>query len=61
MMEFLSSVRGLTDFLRLSDSLANRSLCRSGISRVQLKPNWTVGKRLFARDKSQFDKVDDFT
>ena len=31
-----------------SDSLANRSVCRSDISRVQLKSNWTVGETLLA-------------
>ena len=40
----------LGDMLRPSDGLANRSFCRSDISRVQLKSNWTVGKRLLASD-----------
>ena len=38
------------DMLRPSDDLANWSICRSDISRVQLKSNWTVGKRLLASD-----------
>ena len=40
----------LTDLFRLSDGLANRSFCRSDISRVQLKSHWTVGKKLLASD-----------
>ena len=41
----------LRELLRLSDVLANRSFCRSDISRVQLKSNWTVGERLLASDQ----------
>ena len=40
----------LRELLRLSDVLVNRSFCRSDISRVQLKSNWTVGERLLASD-----------
>ena len=36
----------LTELLRLSDGLANQSFCQLDISRVQLKYNWTVSKRL---------------
>ena len=36
------------ELLRLSDSLANQSVCWSDISRIQLKSNWTVGERLVA-------------
>ena len=35
---------------RPSDGLANWSFCWSEISRIQLKSNWTVGKRLLASD-----------
>ena len=38
----------LKELLRLSDGLANRLFCRSNISRVQPKSNWTVGERLLA-------------
>ena len=40
----------LGDMLRPSDSLTSRSFCWSDISRVQLKSNWTVGKRLLVSD-----------
>ena len=40
----------LSQMLTLLDVLANRSFCRSDISRVQLKSNWTVGERLLASD-----------
>ena len=42
--------RGLTDIFRLSDILANWLFCWLDILRVQLKSNWTVGKRLLASD-----------
>ena len=41
----------LKELLRLSDSLANRSFCRSGISWAQLKSNWTFRERLLASDQ----------
>ena len=44
----------LWELLRLPDSLANRSFCRSDISRVQLKSNLTVGKGLLASDSKRF-------
>ena len=40
----------LGDMLRLSEGLANQWFSQSDISRVQLKSNWTVGKRLLASD-----------
>ena len=40
----------LRQLLRLSNVLANRSFCRSHISKVQLKSKWTVGERLQASD-----------
>ena len=43
--------RVLIELFRVSDGLANRSFCRSDISRVQLKSNWTVGERLLASDQ----------
>ena len=39
------------ELLRLSDVLANRSICRSDISRVQLRSNWKVGERLQVSDQ----------
>ena len=40
----------LRELLRLLDGLANRLFCWSDIWRVQLKSNWTVGKKILASD-----------
>ena len=40
----------LRELLRHSDGLPNRWFCRSDLPRVQLKSNWTVGKKLLATD-----------
>ena len=40
----------LTEHFRVSDDLASGLFCRSGISRVQLKSNRTVRKKLLASD-----------
>ena len=47
--EFLHDV-ALRELLRHSDGVANRLLCWSDISRVQLQFNWTVRERLLASD-----------
>ena len=41
----------LRKLLRLSGVLANRSIYRLDISRVQLKFNWTVGEKLLVSDQ----------
>ena len=41
----------VSELLRMLDGLANRSFCRSDISRVQLMSNWTVGLKLVASDR----------
>ena len=41
----------LTELFSVPDDLANRSFCRSYISRVQLKSNWTFGERLPASNQ----------
>ena len=48
------------ELLRLPDSIANQSFCRSDISRVQLRSNWTIVKRLLASDQSKFDNAGQF-
>ena len=40
----------LTELFRVSDRLANQSFCGSDIWRVQLKSNWTVGKKFLLSD-----------
>ena len=40
----------LGDMLRPSNALANQWFCQTDISRVQLKSNWIVVKRLLASD-----------
>ena len=43
----------LRELLRLSDVFSNRSFCRSDISRVKLKSNWTVTERLLVSDQER--------
>ena len=44
------------ELLKLSDEFVNWSFCQLDISRVQVKSNWTVGKRLPASDSKTFWK-----
>ena len=46
----------LTELFRVSDGLPNRSFCWSDISRVQLKSNWTVCKKLLVSYSKTFCK-----
>ena len=49
--------RVLRELFRLLDSFPNRSFCRSDISRIQVKSNWSIGKRLVASDSKKVWKT----
>ena len=55
--EFSDNAHGIQNFLWFSDGLANRSFCRSDSSKVQLKSNWIVDKRLLASDSKTVSNI----
>ena len=50
----------LKELHKISDGLANRSFCRSDISRDHLRSNWAVGVRRLTSNQLQFDNACQF-